>query len=347
MNLPFISAICCTYARPDRLAEALACFHAQKYDGKKELVILNTMPEQTLCYEHPEVRIINLEKRPKTLGECRNIAITHATGELLVTWDDDDLYLSNHLTNFGKNYRPELGWIKQDRQFHSEQFEIKNVVYGSPNTVAFSKVAWMAVGGYAQENTGEDKNFLTKVSTTFPGVVIRLSNSELSFIYGWGQPNLYHVSGQGEDKNGALTAMERVELDAQRKIKARLLPTGIITLVPKLTKDWESKARKFVRGMADIQQGKVGKVGIVMLGRYGDILNCLPIAKAVADRYGKPHFFVAREFASVLDGVSYVIPEVLDIPYDHLKDALKVAHSKCAYVMNAQVYGQGFNLPRS
>lgn len=61
----------------------------------------------------------------------------------------------------------------------------------------------------------------------------------------------------------------------------------------------------------------------VMLGRYGDIVNILPMLKAEADAGRRPTLVVAQDFADILDGVSYVDRIVWDGAYDRLPDALR------------------------
>jgi len=62
--------------------------------------------------------------------------------------------------------------------------------------------------------------------------------------------------------------------------------------------------------------GKSKKQCIIQLGRFGDIINILPIAKHIHDTSGKPDFIVSKDFASILDGVTYVSPVVTDINWD-------------------------------
>lgn len=61
----------------------------------------------------------------------------------------------------------------------------------------------------------------------------------------------------------------------------------------------------------------------VMLGRFGDIMNILPMLKAQADAGPRPTLVVAQEFASILDGVSYCDRIVWEGGYDRLPDALR------------------------
>lgn len=62
-------------------------------------------------------------------------------------------------------------------------------------------------------------------------------------------------------------------------------------------------------------------VCLVAMGRYGDIMNVLPIALDIASKHGAPRFVVSRQFADILDGVSYVRPVVDPRNY---KDAVAV-----------------------
>jgi hypothetical protein len=61
---------------------------------------------------------------------------------------------------------------------------------------------------------------------------------------------------------------------------------------------------------------------VVCLGRFGDICNAIPIAYELWRDGCKPKFFVAQEFATVLEGVSYVQPMVWKVEYRDLQKAI-------------------------
>jgi len=69
---PPVSCMCLTYGRPHVLEEAIESFLRQDYDGVKELIVLNDLDCQTLRFDHPEVRMINVPSRFYTVGEKRN-----------------------------------------------------------------------------------------------------------------------------------------------------------------------------------------------------------------------------------------------------------------------------------
>lgn len=51
---------------------------------------------------------------------------------------------------------------------------------------------------------------------------------------------------------------------------------------------------------------------IIQLGHYGDIINILPVAQDISRKTGKPVPIICkREYADMLDGVSYAVPEYM------------------------------------
>lgn len=96
--------------------------------------------------------------------------------------------------------------------------------------------------------------------------------------------------------------------------------TGIkaATIKPRVVKQ---ATRMLVRAPAKVEATHPSV--FVMLGRYGDICNILPILKAEADAGRRPTLVVAEEFQSILDGVSYCDRIVWEGRYDRMPDALR------------------------
>jgi len=102
-NIMKISAICPTFRRPELLEEAIQSFLMQDYAGEKELIIVNDEKEQTLVFDHPQVKIFNLNERAPSLADKYNYAVSLASGDMITPWDDDDIYLPNRLTTIANN----------------------------------------------------------------------------------------------------------------------------------------------------------------------------------------------------------------------------------------------------
>jgi len=82
----------------------------------------------------------------------------------------------------------------------------------------------------------------------------------------------------------------------------------------------------------------------VQLGRYGDIMIMLPALWAMREQLGQRQILmVAREFADVLDGVSYVEPWVVDL--DWLKGVVE-AQELASSVSDVVVFPKWWDDPR-
>lgn len=88
-----------------------------------------------------------------------------------------------------------------------------------------------------------------------------------------------------------------------------------------------------------------GDTIIVQLGRYGDILNILPVCKRISEQYGKPTLMVAKQFSDLLDAVPYVHKYVYDGNFGDVEKAVELAQSKFQLVVTSQVWGHSYRVP--
>ncbi|MCA9058462.1 MAG: glycosyltransferase, partial [Planctomycetaceae bacterium] len=98
-ELPFVSCLCPTYRRPQLLRESIACFEAQDYPvDRRELIILDDAGELENQTGNGW-QIISIPRRFRSLPEKFNAVAALASGEILVVWEDDDIYLSHHISS--------------------------------------------------------------------------------------------------------------------------------------------------------------------------------------------------------------------------------------------------------
>jgi glycosyltransferase involved in cell wall biosynthesis len=301
------------------------------------MILLNTCPEQKFTGDFPGVTIINCDTRPSSLGAARNLAISHAKDGILITADDDDLYHSNHTSNYLRHFEDGIDWVWLDRQFVAEKFTIQKFYQGQMPCFAFTKKAWEAVKYSELLTVGEDRQFIGQVAAKFKGVKTNLADEEVSYIYSWNN-QVHHVSGLGDDKPGQQKAHDRIAEDLKARFIAGTEQRGEIRLQPTMTHNPDKMISEFLSQRAAGSPKK--DVCIVQLGRYGDLANILPICKHIAEQYATPYLMVSREFASILDGVSYVKPEIVDLDYSRLQAALGLANKKFQLVIRAQIYGR-------
>ncbi len=94
---PLVTCIMPTFNRRPFIPLALSHFRNQDYPNK-ELVIVDDGSDKIgdLVEGLPDVHYISMRKRV-SIGAKRNVACTHARGEFIAHWDDDDWYASDRL----------------------------------------------------------------------------------------------------------------------------------------------------------------------------------------------------------------------------------------------------------
>jgi glycosyltransferase involved in cell wall biosynthesis len=93
------SCVMLTYNRRHLVPVALACYLAQDWK-EKELIVVDDGddPVEDLVASVPGARYFRTE-RFKTVGDKLNFACEQARGEVIVTWDDDDWYAPERITD--------------------------------------------------------------------------------------------------------------------------------------------------------------------------------------------------------------------------------------------------------
>src|SRR5579864_353195 len=239
---PAVSCICLTYARPEVLEEAIHSFLKQDYAGPKELIVLNDYDGQLLELVHPEVLVVNLPRRVRTVGEKRNLAVSLAAHDLLFVWDDDDVYLPHRLTFSVAKLDVQRGFWKPDKAWHWDS----GTLSGPAKNVFHSGSCWTRrlfdeVGGYPAEGMGHDQVFERRLERRFPGVTTAydIRREDIYYIYRWGGTSSYHLSGSGDQQPGANVGHEHVAAYVQRRAEQGSIRHGRIVLHPQWQDDYQ------------------------------------------------------------------------------------------------------------
>jgi len=208
MKLPLVSCLTATYGRYSALTEAISCFLAQDYPNK-ELIVLNNHPKRLIC-ELPQVRIHNESGWP-TLGDCRDYLLTLAHGELIRTWDDDDLYLPwaisqgvLMLPDDAPAWKPGHSWgwqVTEDRMYLGA-----NKYEASWTT----RKEIVEKYGYILNSGGNEHNALEQGIAKEGGIArTDLGAAGASYVYRWGS-GLHRISGTlDKTKNNIAERTER------------------------------------------------------------------------------------------------------------------------------------------
>lgn len=240
--LPFVSCYCPTYARPYLLEEAIESFLRQDYAGRKELVILNDMPEQELVFEHPEVRIINSSERITPLGKKFNDCLDLCGGDVLFVWDDDDIYLPWRLSYSINNmldgvFHTMSAWYETG---HSEPLKSgKNLFHCN---LAYERSLLDEIGFYVDKDVHSlDVNFMERLGVKSQDI----NEKNYFYIYRWSGTGSYHISQWANCTNSVSVSADEY---VRKEIEEGRAPVGKIILKPHWSRDWLSLANTAVTG---------------------------------------------------------------------------------------------------
>ena len=246
MNYPFISAKCITYGRVDLLEESIYSFINQDYPGKKEMIIVNDYPLQKLIFDHPEIKIYNLDYTFQTIGEKENFAVSQCSSNIIAVWDDDDVALPNHLTNIAKYFKEDTDLLHWHRGVFFNNKAITDITGLGNSGIVYSKRIWENLGKHPHENAGYDMTFVMNIRYNSQNVVFAAPpDNEVSWFYMWGG-RIYHMSGAGTDTSDRPNVIQRHSEHVEYMRKLGYVPTGDVYLNPHWEQDYKQLLKDFL-----------------------------------------------------------------------------------------------------
>ena len=242
---PFISCKCITYGRVSMLEESIESFLKQDYPADRcELVIVNDYPLQTLVYNHPQIRIVNLSETFDVIGKKENCATELCQGEIICQWDDDDVALPNHLQNVAKYFTDDVNILHWHGVFVNSN-KISDITWVGNSGIVFRKSAWKAIGGHPLENAGYDMTFIERLHAYGGRLFAKPPKEEASWFYMWAGRG-YHMSGLGHDQPGKLNVIQRHSLYVEEERQQGNIPTGVIQLNPHWNIDYSQLLKNYI-----------------------------------------------------------------------------------------------------
>jgi hypothetical protein len=249
---PPVSCVCLTYGRPELLEEAIHSFLRQDYPGPKELLVLNDYEAHTLHFAHPEVRVVNLPRRLRTVGEKMNAAVALCRHDLLFVWDDDDIYLPHRISASVRRFDPRRGFFKPQRAWMLDNgvltLEDDSLFHvGS----CWSRRVFDAVGGYPAEGTGYDLIFEERLRRRFSGSIAPsdVEPTEITYIYRWNGTGSYHMSNFGELRVGGNVGHDGSDAFVRERASRGQIRTGAVALVPRWREDYQRLVADHLAGL--------------------------------------------------------------------------------------------------
>ena len=197
MPNPKVSCFCPTYGRISLLEEAVYSFLAQDYDGEKELIILNDFSEQTIFYDHPEIKIINSKERITPLSKKFNECISYCSGEYIFVWEDDDIYLPWKISLSIKRLNADGIFHTGNAFFNTREDKLSVCSNLHHSSLCMSSKCWQSVGNYTVLETDTcdlDIVLFDKISKLYKKVSQIVEPKDIFYIYRFGSTKDYHAS---------------------------------------------------------------------------------------------------------------------------------------------------------
>ncbi|HRV92647.1 MAG TPA: DUF6065 family protein [Anaerolineae bacterium] len=248
---PPVSCICPVYGRVELLEEAIYSFLQQDYPGQKELIVLNDYAGQTLDFDHPEVRVVNIPHRFNSIGEKYKAAVALCAHDLIFVWHDDDIYLPHRLSFSVANFNQEKGFFKANRAWMWEQGHLsgpeQNLFHGGS---CWRRELFVETHGYPHISTGYDLEFeeLCRDERPTSFQIQPMEPEDIYYIYRWNGTGSYHFSVIGQNGH----AYQDVAAYVQQQVDRGNIKQGRITLKP----HWQSDYQALVQSFLDSDQVK-------------------------------------------------------------------------------------------
>ncbi|MBL8808538.1 MAG: glycosyltransferase family 2 protein [Planctomycetaceae bacterium] len=214
---PFVSCLCPTYRRPKLLENSIACFLAQDYPAdRRELIVLDDAGE-LLNQTGEGWQIISIPRRFRSLPEKFNALAGLARGEILIVWEDDDIYLPHHISSHVAAMNGHL-WSKPSKVLsdYTGQIEEEDATGRFHASLAFTRLAFEVAGGWPLTMRGDfDQQLIARFTGLGPaGDPCALASS--SYVFRWGSTGAYH--GQAlmkgpDDENWYIRAHQVSSID--------------------------------------------------------------------------------------------------------------------------------------
>jgi glycosyltransferase involved in cell wall biosynthesis len=219
-ELPFVSCLCPTYRRPKLLENSIACFLAQDYPAdRRELIVLDDAGE--LGAQTGEGwQIISIPRRFRSLPEKFNALAGLSQGEILIVWEDDDIYLPHHISSHVAAMAGHL-WSKPSTVLsdYTGQIQEEDATGRFHASIAMTRQAFIQCGGWPLTLRGDfDQQLIARLNSIGPAGD-PCQQAAPSYVFRWSSTGSYHGQAlmrgpEDEAWYGRVPSRNSTELDA-------------------------------------------------------------------------------------------------------------------------------------
>lgn len=196
--LPRVACLCPTYGRPRLVQNALACFLAQDYPAdRRQLLILDDAGQIASQSGDNWVVESTAARYPSLPAKYVRLVEMAAGADVLVVWDDDDVYLPEHISNnVAAMERSGLGWAHQREVWsdYSGRLEKESASGRFHGAVVVSRELHDRIGGWVQTPRADfDQQFIARLHRESPPA--QFSDGDPTYIFRWASTGHSHCQG--------------------------------------------------------------------------------------------------------------------------------------------------------
>lgn len=210
MNYKYLG-ICATHGRHECLERAVGMFLNNDYENKHLLIFNNSTTKQKLNKEYENIILINQSVNTwgdkfTSLGDIYN-TILNTISELGIQpdvvsmWDDDDMYLPNHISEGVKGWSEAHSLGKEAYKPKQSYYRHAGGVESMENTLEpsiFVSYEHMNKYGFSDETTAQHLAWVNPL--VYEGKILVKSDGIKTLIYNWG-PDVPTFKTSGDPHN--------------------------------------------------------------------------------------------------------------------------------------------------
>ena len=201
-----IFALCPTYRRTRLLNNSIDLFFKQTYPGPATMLVFNDGEHAypaCLHYGNKTVIVLAFSERFPTLGAKYNALIDYAVkmrARYLFIWEDDDVYLPNHIEKYMECFNKGAKWVKPNLIYTRFGGKLQRV---DPQFSYFASIAFTSDVAnpenpirFREDHIVQfDIDFMCKLQLAFGDPCNPITDNEPTYVFRWDTTGAYH--GQG------------------------------------------------------------------------------------------------------------------------------------------------------
>ena len=228
---PLISVITKFHFRTECLPEALESFLRQTLT-QSEMVIVNNNPKTRVVFDHPRVKIVNMESEPESIYQVVEIGLRAASADWVTFLDDDDVLMPNYLAAYLPFLSGPYDRVAPNRHGQASMAEFHQIANGGCSNIHAVRREFLLAGAITDptKRRGDWVSFDQDMVADARSIALTPRDDQV-LIYRWGKVRR-HMSAQTRDWLKMRSEMNIIDVPSE------------YTPVPRWSVDWQAQVEQ-------------------------------------------------------------------------------------------------------